>query len=103
MMFKNDDLKWFQQDAKKSKTVHIHKHQRTGKKFITSIEGLPANTNFIKLCKFLKKKVAANAYIQDSPEFGKVICVQGNCSSTIVDTLAEKNICLREDIVIHNF
>ena len=85
--------------------VHIRNQARSGKKSITTIEGLTVNEgdelDLKKISRFLKKKFATNCAVVDSEEFGKIIQLQGDLRHQAADFLVEHNICERSLIKIH--
>lgn len=82
--------------------MHIRVQQRTGRKSITTVSGLPA-LNFKKLISEIKKRFACNGSIQDDKEHGTVLQLQGDQRDSIQRFLVEENIVGQDMIRVHGF
>ena len=83
--------------------VHIRITKRSGRKSITTIEGIPQlptakNLKLENLVKELRKKFSCNGSIKDG-----VISLQGDHRFDIRDILVKKELCKEEQIKIHGY
>ena len=83
--------------------VHIRIQQRSGRKTLTTVQGLACDLNLKKILKAFKNEFCCNGTIIRVLEMGKVIQVQGDQRQNISNFLIEENICRRENIKIHGF
>jgi len=83
--------------------IHIRVQQRTGRKSLTTVQGLARDLNLKKILKVFKKEFSCNGTIIRSKEMGKIIQVQGDQRENISNFLKEENICMKESIKIHGF
>mmetsp|Transcript_55490 Transcript_55490/g.130952 ORF Transcript_55490/g.130952 Transcript_55490/m.130952 type:complete len:112 (-) Transcript_55490:463-798(-) len=82
--------------------VHLRVQQRTGRKYLTIMEGLPDEFDAKKILKALKKISASNGCIVDYD--GKsIIQLQGDQRQLITDFLTTEGICTRDQLIIHGF
>lgn len=87
----------------KGSFVHIRIQQRSGRKTLTTVQGLASDLNLKKILKYFKREFCCNGTIVKDPEMGKVIQVQGDQRQNITNFLTEENICERSQIKIHGF
>lgn len=82
-------------------TVHIRTQQRTGKKSLTIIEGLPGDLDQKKILKFLRKVFNTNgAVIKDERTMSDIIQLQGDIKKKVHEKLLEWKVLDKDDIVI---
>lgn len=89
--------------VKSQLSVHLRITKRSGRKSITSIEGvnlLPTakDLSLEKLLAEMRKKFSCNGSLKDG-----VIFLQGDHREGIRDLLVHKNLCTREQVKIHGF
>jgi translation initiation factor 1 len=76
--------------------------QRTGRKRITTVQGLDDKKYDLKfLLKEFKKDFHCNGSIDEDPEFGKVIRLTGDNRMAIRDFLVKENVASKDNIKIH--
>ena len=80
--------------------IHIRIQQRNGRKYTTTIEGLPEGVDLKKFLQYLKKSYATNGAILSS-EHGDVIQLQGDQRANVFKALTETNITKKEYIKVH--
>jgi translation initiation factor 1 len=80
--------------------IHIRIQQRNGRKYTTTIEGLPEDVDLKKFLQYLKKSYATNGTILSS-EHGDVIQLQGDQRANVFKALTETNITKKEYIKVH--
>lgn len=82
-------------------TVHFRTQQRTGKKCLTIIEGLPGDLDQKKILKFLRKVFNTNgAIIKDEKTMSDIIQLQGDIKKKVYEKLLEWKVLDKDDIVI---
>lgn len=89
--------------AGKGSFVHIRIQQRSGRKTLTTVQGLAPDLNLKKILKYFKREFCCNGTIVKDPEMGKVIQVQGDQRQNISNFLTTENICEKSQIKIHGF
>ena len=88
---------------RRSNMVHIQFQQRTTRKCISIIQGLPEDLDFKKLVRHFKKTWNCNGAVIQSDEWGQVIQVQGDIRKAVAKFLIEEGIARKEEIKIHGF
>lgn len=95
--------------------VHIRAQQRTEKKMITIIEGLPANFNYKQFVKLVKQTFGTNAAVyytdnnkkslsqnelnkQDKPKVAQFL---GDLRNEIKSLMINQGICDKSQIIVH--
>lgn len=81
--------------------VHIRLQQRSGRKSLTTIQGLDDKLDLNKLTKAFKKEFCCNGCVVDNKELGKVIQLQGDQRDKVKNFLAEEDIASKRMIKIH--
>jgi len=82
--------------------IHLHYQQRTMRKCLTIIQGLPDDLDYKKLLRAFKKLFNCNGTIIEDPEMGSVIQLQGDQRKDLVLFLTEEGIATRDEIKIHH-
>ena len=85
------------------KKVHIRVQQRTGRKNITTVQGLDDDLDLKRILKAIKKRFACNGAIVRHKELGEVLQLQGDQCENVKDWLYEQEIYNRSEgrIVVH--
>ncbi|KAI5185895.1 translation initiation factor 1 [Nematocida homosporus] len=68
--------------------IHVRKQIRKGRKWLTTVEGIPADFEIDDLLNRLKRELCCNGNIDASPT-GQVIVMQGDHGRKIVERLAD--------------
>merc|ERR1712048_543223 len=78
--------------------VHLRYQQRTGRKGMTTVVGLPKKVN-------LKKAFNCGATLVDTEEFGHgaVIQIQGDLRTAIAEMIVKRNIVTKPQVVVHGY
>ncbi|KAJ5864428.1 uncharacterized protein N7529_006344 [Penicillium soppii] len=93
-------------ETKKSQNyIHIRIQQRSGRKSLTTVQGLPKRFDQKKILKAIKKKFACNGTIIDDTEMGEVIQLQGDQRKDVQEFLtSEEGLGLDgQTIKVHGF
>lgn len=83
--------------------VHIRIQQRNGRKTLTTVQGLPSETDFPKLLKAFKKQFCCNGCINQDPEMGQVIQLQGDQRQNVKEFIVSEGMVREQLIKIHGF
>ena len=75
--------------------------QRSGRKTLTTIQGLPKQLDPKRVLKVFKKEFACNGTIVDDEEMGEVIQLQGDHRQKVGQILIEEGIAKKDDLQIH--
>ena len=82
----------------KKTEVHIRFQQRTGRKGITTVQGLNQGLNFEKLNKEFKKRWGCAGTVIQDPEAGYVIQLQGDQRQHLTEFLIEEKLAKEANI-----
>uniref|UniRef100_A0AC34RBY3 SUI1 domain-containing protein n=1 Tax=Panagrolaimus sp. JU765 TaxID=591449 RepID=A0AC34RBY3_9BILA len=90
---------------------HIRIQQRTGRKTITTVQGIAPEYDLKKIVRYLKKEHNCNGTIEhncngtivEHPEYGEVIQLTGDQRQHIKDFLCKVGIVKEENCKIHGF
>lgn len=77
--------------------------QRSGRKTLTTVQGLPKDLDPKKVLKVFKKEFACNGCIEQDEEHGEIIQLQGDHRAKISSLLVEEGICKKDEIQVHGF
>ena len=91
------------QDEKKQQMVHIQFQQRTVRKCITIIQGLPEDLDFKKLVRHFKKEWNCNGAVIEDETWGSVIQLQGEHRKEVAEFLMQEGLASKSEIKIHGF
>ncbi|KAH7646534.1 eukaryotic translation initiation factor eIF1 [Dermatophagoides farinae] len=83
--------------------IHIRIQQRSGRKTLTTVQGIADNFDKKKIVKACKKEFACNGTVVDHPEYGEVIQLQGDQRNNIVEFLTKIGIAKSEQLKVHGF
>ena len=81
----------------------LHYQQRTARKCLTIIQGLPDDLDYKKILRAYKKLFNCNGTIVEDEEMGTVIQLQGDKRKDVALFLLEEGIANREEIKIHGY
>jgi len=82
--------------------VHLRIQKRSGKKSLTTIQGIPGK-HIDKVLKALRKQLCCNGTVIQSEEYGQVIQLQGDQREKVKDFLISKGIVTQTTIKVHGF
>jgi len=83
--------------------VHIRIQQRTGRKTITTVQGVGVEYDLKKIVRYLKKEYSCNGTIVEHPEYGEVIQLTGDQRQHAKDLLCKVGIVKEENCKVHGF
>ena len=81
--------------------IHLHYQQRTTRKCITIIQGLPDDLDDKKLLRAFKKMFHCNGTVVEDEEKGMIIQLQGDFRKALALFFIEEGIATKEEIKIH--
>ena len=79
--------------------VHIRLQQRGGRKCLTTVSGVVADTK--KLLNALKKALACNGSVVDHPEYGQVLQLQGDKRDDVCEFLVKCGLVNQDSVRMH--
>ena len=83
--------------------IHIRMRQRTGRTFITTVEGLPTEFNIKKMLSALQKELKCGGFIETDDDENKILSLNGDQRHGVADFLVREEIADRESIKIHGY
>nr|ACO10359.1 translation factor SUI1 homolog [Caligus rogercresseyi] len=72
--------------------VHIRIQQRSGRKTLTTIQGLSNEYDLKKIVRACKKEFACNGTVVDHQEYGKCLQLQGDQRQTSIKNIRKRSI-----------
>lgn len=81
--------------------IHIRMQQRSGRKCITTVEGLADDLDLLKITKALKKTFKCNGSVNQDPELGEIIQLSGDQRTNVREFFVDQEVCHEDQIVIH--
>ena len=92
-----------QKEVRKKEMVHIQFQQRTTRKCLTLIQGLPDDLDFKKIVRHMKKIWNCNGTVINNEEWGQVIQLQGDSRNRVIAFLIEEGLSTKDLIKKHGF
>ena len=89
--------------ARQRNLIHIQFQQRTTRKCMTIVQGLPDDLDMKKINRYFKKTWNCNGAVIDDEEHGSVIQLQGDHRKAVADFLQREGIADKKEIKIHGF
>ena len=83
--------------------VHLRVQKRTGKKFLTTIQGIPPKFSLKKLLKAFRKEFCCNGTIVEDPELGSIIQLQGDKRKEVAEFLLSESVVDKANLQVHGF
>ncbi|KAI1295875.1 Eukaryotic translation initiation factor 1 [Halotydeus destructor] len=83
--------------------IHIRIQQRSGRKTLTTVQGIAESYDKKKIVKACKKEFACNGTVVEHPEYGEVIQLQGDQRNNICSFLTKVQIAKPDQLKIHGF
>ena len=81
--------------------IHVRTQARSGRKFVTSIQGLPAAVDLNRVSKAMKKSFECGGSVVTDPTFGDIIILFGDKRAKVHEYFLDQGICNKDSIVIH--
>ena len=91
------------QQERKLNQIHIQFQQRSARKCLTTIQGLPNDLDFKKLVRHFKKLWNCNGAVINHEDWGQVLQLQGDNRKATAKFLIEEGIATKGEIKIHGF
>ena len=83
--------------------IHIRIQQRSGRKTLTTVQGLSVYLDLKKILKEVKKAFACNGTVIDHKEYGEILQLQGDQRLKIRDWLKNTYFVNSKQIKMHGF
>lgn len=90
-------------DTQIANHIHIRCQQRTGKKSMTTVQGIPTEYDLKRILKVLKKDFGCNGHINKDAEMGEILQFQGDQRQKVLDFLTQALQMDRKLIKMHGF
>lgn len=81
--------------------IHIRVQQRSGRKCITTVQGLQDDLDLEKIIRALKKTFKCNGSVTVDPELGEIIQLSGDQRTNVRAFFIDQEVCHEDQIVIH--
>lgn len=91
------------QTKRVDEVVHIWLRQRTGRKYITEVEGLAKDLDLKKIIKYWRHEFNCSVAKTVNKDNKKIIRLQGDKRENIVNFLLSEKIIDKEKIKVHGF
>lgn len=83
--------------------VHIRIQQRSSRKAITSVTGLPDDLDLKRIAKTLRKRCKCSCSAKQHKDWGQVILLQGDHRLAVREFLVKHDICMKEQVILHGY
>jgi len=83
--------------------IHIRIQQRSGRKTLTTVQGISLEYDLKKLVRACKKDFACNGTVVEHPEYGEVIQLQGDQRNNISAFIKKIGLAKEDHIKVHGF
>lgn len=90
-------------DSVQDGLVHIRIQQRSGRKTLTTVQGLSAEYDLKKIVRACKKEFACNGTVIEHPEYGEVLQLQGDQRENICQWLTKAGLAKSDQLKVHGF
>lgn len=91
-----------EQEALAGQKVHIRVQQRSGKKFVTTIQGLNPKLNFRRINREFQRRWGCNGTVLETKDAGTVIQLQGNFAERVKDFIVDAHFTTLNNIEVHS-
>jgi translation initiation factor 1 len=81
--------------------IHIRTQARSGRKCMTTIQGLHADLDLNRVAKALKKSLECGGSVVTDADFGDIVLLSGNQGEKVLSYFVSQGICRKDQIVIH--
>eukprot|EP00037_Helgoeca_nana_P011464 m.102962 g.102962 ORF g.102962 m.102962 type:complete len:112 (-) comp20847_c0_seq1:200-535(-) len=83
--------------------IHIRIQQRSGRKTLTTVQGISTDYDLKRITKAFKKEFACNGCVVDHPEYGEVIQLQGDQRNDVCQFLTKCGLATGDQLKVHGF
>ena len=92
-----------EEDAVQHDVIHIRVQQRSGRKLLTTVQGIEDKFDKRKLVKYIRKHYACSGTVITHPEYGQVMQFQGDQRANVQEFLLQIEMCGKSLIKRHGF
>lgn len=87
--------------GKDNSKIHVRVQQRSGRKCITTIQGLAEDLDILKITRALKKTFKCNGSVTVDSELGEIVQLSGDQRTNVREFFVDQEVCHEDQIVIH--
>ncbi|XP_078343782.1 eukaryotic translation initiation factor eIF1-like isoform X2 [Oculina patagonica] len=98
----SDAAKGVNETSKQDQPIHIRIQQRSGRKTLTTVQGINDSYDLKKLVKAFKK-FKCNGTVIENVEYGEVIQLQGDQRNNVKEFLQAIELAKPEQLNVHGF
>ncbi|KAL9957719.1 hypothetical protein ACROYT_G034655 [Oculina patagonica] len=99
----SDAAKGVNETSKQDQPIHIRIQQRSGRKTLTTVQGINDSYDLKKLVKAFKKQFKCNGTVIENVEYGEVIQLQGDQRNNVKEFLQAIELAKPEQLNVHGF
>ena len=81
--------------------MHIRIQQRSGRKSITTVQGLAADLDLKRIARVLKKTFHCDGTVNTDEEHGEILQFSGDQRTNVRKFLIDQQICYEDQIILH--
>lgn len=81
--------------------IHVRMQQRSGRKCLTTVEGLADDLDLHKILRALKKTFKCNGAVVTDEELGEILQLSGDQRTNIREFFIDQEVCHDDQVVIH--
>lgn len=89
------------EDVRENSKVHIRVQQRSGRKSITTVQGLTDDLDLKRIARVLKKTFHCDGTVNNDEEHGEILQLSGDQRTNVREFLIDQQICHEDQIVLH--
>ncbi|KAI0985037.1 hypothetical protein GJ496_009702 [Pomphorhynchus laevis] len=87
----------------KSSLIHIRIQQRTGRKLVTTVQGIPQELDLKKINKYFRKTFSCLGTVVNHSEYGEVVQLSGDQRENVCNFLSNGLNIPVDQIKVHGF
>lgn len=83
--------------------VHVRLQQRSGRKTLTTIQGLREDFDKAKIARYWKKQFNTNGTVVEDDQHGSIIQLQGDQRELVAKSLVRDGFAKEKSVKVHGF
>lgn len=97
------DINYFKNDSSDNFKVHINLQQRTSRKYLTNITGIPDKYDLPKILKYIKKFFNCTGSVLKDEDGNQFLQITGDQRQNVYKFFIECDVIDKENIIIRGF